>query len=84
MTMSVLNSAIPNCSSFQWKDYPQSFLVQKSFELIASIRGHQTRILPPSLSNVVPDSRAKFPLGLGHAAYYAFRRGVLIGYLELT
>ncbi|NXC25969.1 COQ6 monooxygenase, partial [Campylorhamphus procurvoides] len=41
--------------------------------------GTAVRQLPPSVAKVDPDSRAMFPLGMGHATEYVQHRVVLIG-----
>jgi ubiquinone biosynthesis monooxygenase Coq6 len=70
---------VDEVNSALWKEYPRSTLVQRSCELLTSIQGRKPRLLPPSLSDVVPNSRATFPLGFGHSAYYVNRRVALIG-----
>ncbi|CAL8125297.1 unnamed protein product [Orchesella dallaii] len=64
-----------------WKEYERSELVKKSCELLNALKLNNKgpRVLPPSIIEVVDKSRASFPLGFGHSAYYASRRAVLIG-----
>ncbi|XP_028678168.2 ubiquinone biosynthesis monooxygenase COQ6, mitochondrial [Erpetoichthys calabaricus] len=41
--------------------------------------GSSPRQLPPSVAGIGPQSRATFPLGVGHASEYICHRGALIG-----
>ncbi|CAG7834209.1 unnamed protein product [Allacma fusca] len=70
---------VDEVNSALWKEYPRSTLVQRSCEFISSVQGRKPRLLPPSMSDIVPNSRATFPLGFGHSAYYVNRRVALIG-----
>jgi ubiquinone biosynthesis monooxygenase Coq6 len=66
-----------------WQEHTQSPLVKKSCELLSNLNIRNTtgpRIYPPSILDVVEKSRAAFPLGFGHSAFYVSRRTALIGY----
>lgn len=54
------------------------FMFRSSLSIL-NPTGTSTRQLPPSVSKVDPNSRATFPLGLGHAAEYIGYRLALIG-----
>ncbi|XP_078593597.1 ubiquinone biosynthesis monooxygenase COQ6, mitochondrial-like [Branchiostoma floridae x Branchiostoma japonicum] len=68
-----------------WQDYKREAAVDSAVQTVQSILstispgGTSARQLPPSVSDVDADSRAMFPLGLGHATQYVKHRMAIIG-----
>ncbi|KAI8514943.1 putative ubiquinone biosynthesis monooxygenase [Branchiostoma belcheri] len=68
-----------------WQDYKREAAVDSAVQTVQSILstispgGTSARQLPPSVSDVDEDSRAMFPLGLGHATQYVKHRMAIIG-----
>ncbi|XP_037960248.1 ubiquinone biosynthesis monooxygenase COQ6, mitochondrial [Teleopsis dalmanni] len=65
------------------KQYPKSELIVKSLNALNSLMGQQqnqqTLHLPPRVTGVQDNTRAKFPLGFLHAASYVSTGAALIG-----
>ncbi|XP_033105378.1 ubiquinone biosynthesis monooxygenase COQ6, mitochondrial-like [Anneissia japonica] len=68
-----------------WKEYESHEVVYTVSNVVDSLlrfvkpEGTGIRQLPPSIIGVSDGSRARFPLGLGHASYYVKPRLALIG-----
>ncbi|XP_071963675.1 ubiquinone biosynthesis monooxygenase COQ6, mitochondrial-like [Antedon mediterranea] len=68
-----------------WKDYESHDVVHTASNMVDNLLrlvnpdGSDFRQLPPSIIGVTEGSRARFPLGLGHASYYVKPRLALIG-----
>lgn len=71
--------------SFQWKMYPKNLMVQRASEVTTKaldflmLNSGAVRQLPPSVAGIIPNSRAAFPLGFGHATAYVGPGVALIG-----
>lgn len=44
---------------------------------------NKCEVMPPSITDIVTNSRATFPVGFGHAACYVNHRVALVGYVKL-
>lgn len=70
---------------FQWSNINHSDFIDTAGAMFRSAisllkpSGTAVRQLPPSVAKVDPESRAMFPLGLGHATEYVQHRLALIG-----
>jgi len=68
-----------------WDPLPQDDLVTKVNKVVrdalASLNADSTpsRQLPPTVSGIDKDSRAAFPLSMGHAPHYVKPRIALVG-----
>ncbi|KAJ7399537.1 Ubiquinone biosynthesis monooxygenase COQ6, mitochondrial [Pitangus sulphuratus] len=70
---------------FQWSNINHSDFIDTAGAMFRSAisllkpSGTAVRQLPPSVAEVDPESRAMFPLGMGHATEYVQHRVALIG-----
>lgn len=70
---------------FQWSNVNHSDFIDTAGAMFRSAisflkpSGTAVRQLPPSVAKVDPESRAMFPLGMGHATEYVQHRVALIG-----
>lgn len=70
---------------FQWSNINHSDFIDTAGAMFRSAisllkpSGTAVRQLPPSVAKVDPESRAMFPLGMGHATEYVQHRVALIG-----
>lgn len=68
-----------------WKVYPKNGVVESGMKALqqllegCALQTGITRQLQPSISNIIPGSRAAFPLGFGHSTCYMANGVVLIG-----
>ncbi|XP_066551131.1 ubiquinone biosynthesis monooxygenase COQ6, mitochondrial isoform X1 [Amia ocellicauda] len=80
--LDAINSAFV---SLPWSNENHSELLETAGTLFRSAlsflmpSGTSARQLPPSVSGIGPNSRAMFPLGMGHASEYMRHRVALIG-----
>lgn len=84
-----LNRAIWSSSSSSHPAWLQDFqercsgVIREAGRMVSSFQGAQPSVrlkrLPPSIVGVQEESRAAFPLGLGHAVHYTAPRVVLVG-----
>lgn len=44
---------------------------------------NKCEVVPPSITDIITNSRATFPVGFGHAACYVNHRVALVGYVKL-
>ena len=68
-----------------WKVYPKDGLVEAGMKALQqllqgfNLQTGMSRQLQPSISGIVKDSRAAFPLSFGHAMHYVQPGVALVG-----